>query len=632
MLNKIVKNIKRKAVGKIMAGLCAVSFLAIPQPAARADDGAAAGVLGALGAVAAYNGYFKQISAMGNNAYYQEETYLMDVREHGLSRFRQDKIVVDRVMKQLAARGDYTLESRNLPFRWAVNDSNEFNAACYPTNYISINRGLVAGLRGDEDELAAVLGHEMIHGLRLHAASNVAKAAAAQIGMMAINAATNAGDPGMVAMMTDYGVAKMVSVPTEYEADEGGFYIACSAGFNPGGAAAAMVRMENITNREAEFHGKYDPYDHPETPNREKKLSQMMTEYSAGHVKVDKNKIFIDDMLFAETDWTDLGGELPQETAYLVAGAIARGLHDNNNLTSWNWRPSGRGDGLEDYLNDDRVYEPLKTFVTEHHLERELKKLITAAYTAEVITDVRTKMQEADEARHEKWMERLAKTKLADRELVTKFVDNGDAYNDVYLPGYARQEAVRAFDCVNLSDDLSKIYAVVARACMQELDFEEAEKNVEYALKLNPDSAFNHVTRADIYRGEGRPEEAIAECRAAIACDGKFAPAYGIAGDIADELGDEELALSFYREHKRLEPKANGYHMKYLEKLDPRAAEEIREAQKKRAEEWAKELPTKEQKLKKQEEEKLKKEKAGSDKQEKGKNKSKKAKDKKEKN
>lgn len=607
VLKEFIKRIKKQTAANIAVGLCGALLVAMPPSPVRASEGdVLSGVLGALGAVAAYNGYFRQISEMGNNALYQEETYRMDIGEHGLSRFRQDKITVDKVMKRLAAKGEYTLESRNLPFRWAVNDSDEFNAACYPTNYISVNRGLVAGLRGNEDEIAAVLGHEMIHGLKLHSASNMAKAAAAQIGMVAVNAATGAGDPGVVSMMTDYAVAKMVSVPTEYEADEGGFYIACSAGFNPGGAAAAMVRMESIVNRQAEFHGKFDPYDHPETPNREKKLAQMMTDYSGGHVKVDKNKILIDDMLFAEVAWTDFDNELTRETAYLVAGAIARGIHDNDNLSGWNWRPSGRGDGLEDYLTDDRVYEPLKQFVAERHLERELKKLISAVYSGEVITDVRTKLHEADEARQEKWMERLAKTKLADSELVSAFVDNGDRYNDVYLPDYARQQALRVFDSDNAPEDLSKVYAVIARACMQELDFPEAHKKVSYALHLNPASAFNHVTLADIYRGEGKPEAALEECRTAIACDPKFSPAYYIAGDIADELGREEEALNFYREHRRLEPEANGYELKYLEKLDPKEAGRIREARRKLAEKWAKEMPTREQRLKKQAEEKEK--------------------------
>lgn len=607
MLKQIVNKIRRRLTAKIAAGLWGAFLVLMPvAPAAASEGDVLSGVLGALGAVAAYNGYFKAISNMGNNAIYQEETYRMDIGEHGLSRFRQDRITVDKVMKRLAAEGEYTLESRNLPFRWAVNDSDEFNAACYPTNYISINRGLVAGLRGNEDEIAAVLGHEMIHGLKLHAASNVAKAAAAQIGMVAVNAATGAGDPGMVSMMTDYAVAKMVSVPTEYEADEGGFYIACSAGFNPGGAAAAMVRMESIVNRQAEFHGTYDPYDHPETPNREKKLAQMMTEYSGGHVKVDNNKILIDDMLFAEVGWTDFDNELTRETAYLVAGAIARGIHDNDNLSGWNWRPSGQGDGLEDYLTDDRVYEPLKQFVAERHLERELKKLISAVYSAEVITDVRTKLHEADEARQEKWAERLAKTKLADAELVNEFVDNGDRYNDVYLPDYARQQALRVFDSDTAPADLSKVYAVIARAYMQDLDFPEAHRKIGYALQLNPASAFNHVTLADIYRGEGNPEAALEECRAAMACDPKFSPAYYIAGDIADELGREEEALDFYRQHKRLEPEANGYRLKYLEKLDPKEAGRIREARRKVAEKWAKELPTREQRLKKEAAEKAK--------------------------
>ena len=89
---------------------------------------------------------------------------------------------------------------------------------------------------------------------------------------------------------------------------------------------------------------------------------------------------------------------------------------------------------------------------------------------------------------------------------------------------------------------------------------------------------------------------------------------------------NEEQALAFYREHKRLGPKANGYGMKYLEKLDPKAAAEIREAMEKRAKEWAKELPTREQKLKKQEEEKQKKEAAEKKGEEKKKSKKQKAK------
>ncbi|WP_318253629.1 M48 family metalloprotease [Selenomonas sp. AB3002] len=75
-------------------------------------------------------------------------------------------------------KGDYALKADSLPFLWSINDSNDFNAACYPTNYISINRALVRGLQCDRDELAAVLAHEMTHGLRQHSAHNYAKAVA----------------------------------------------------------------------------------------------------------------------------------------------------------------------------------------------------------------------------------------------------------------------------------------------------------------------------------------------------------------------------------------------------------------------------------------------------------------------
>ena len=140
--------------------------------------------------------------------------------------------------------------------------------------------------------------------------------------------------------------------------------------------------------------------------------------------------------------------------------------------------------------------------------------------------------------------------------------------------------------------------------------------------------ATDGVAQADVYvaaEGLGRNHGDVRLIQQEP-CEGLAAVDDHSTAALADELGDEEQALAFYREHKRLVPKANGYGMKYLEKLDPKAAAEIREAMEKRAKEWAKELPTREQKLKKQEEEKQKKEAAEKKGEEKKKSKKQKAK------
>ena len=73
-------------------------------------------------------------------------------------------------MTRLVTRGEYAMDIRSLPFRWQVNAGREFNAACFPTDHVTVNEGLIRGVNRNVDELAAVLGHEMTHGLKLHAA------------------------------------------------------------------------------------------------------------------------------------------------------------------------------------------------------------------------------------------------------------------------------------------------------------------------------------------------------------------------------------------------------------------------------------------------------------------------------
>ncbi|MBO4853120.1 MAG: M48 family metallopeptidase, partial [Schwartzia sp.] len=234
------------------AGLAAITLAAPVLPAApiaaRAEAASSGDVFtalaGVLGTAGMYSAYLSAVLDAGNNAYYQEQTRLYDENENGVDRNPINHQIVDDVMHGLVENGTYVLDIRSLPFRWNVNNSEEFNAACFPTNYITVNRGLINGLNGNVDELAGVLAHEMTHGVKLHAAYNYARAAAQSFGISFLGMVTGAVSPDVVGVLADYSVAKNVILPAEYEADEGGFYLAASAGFNPGGPAAAMARMD----------------------------------------------------------------------------------------------------------------------------------------------------------------------------------------------------------------------------------------------------------------------------------------------------------------------------------------------------------------------------------------------------
>lgn len=306
----------------------------------------------AAGVYALYKSTLTSILRLGNNVNAQMSARRQDIKENGQDKNSLDVQLVDGIMTRLVENSRYELRVNSLPFVWLVNDNEKFNASCYPMNYISVNRGLIRGLNLNEDEVAAVLAHEMIHGIEQHAAKNYARAIAQSFGAMMISSNIDSAnvDWGKLSGMVNYSIAKTITLPSEHEADEGGFFLMTSAGFNPGGGAAAMARMDYYVRFETRDFLEFDPHDkpneqtlsdHPDTEVREEKLSQLMTDYSCGHVKVKKfdriYKVFIDDeeILTAE----NLGAIYKNaEQAYFFAGGLAKAFHDYTSAEQWNFR------------------------------------------------------------------------------------------------------------------------------------------------------------------------------------------------------------------------------------------------------------------------------------------------------
>src|SRR5690606_10065539 len=98
-------------------------------------------------------------------------------------------LYVNEVGKRLATVSDRP----NLPYEFVVLNNGVPNAWALPGGKMAINRGLLVHLE-DESQLAAVLGHEIVHAAARHGASQNTRNILLQAGMMAAGVAAASSD------------------------------------------------------------------------------------------------------------------------------------------------------------------------------------------------------------------------------------------------------------------------------------------------------------------------------------------------------------------------------------------------------------------------------------------------------
>jgi predicted Zn-dependent protease len=143
--------------------------------------------------------------------------------------------------------------------RWemVVFARNEPNAFALPGGKIGVFEGMFQ-VAANEDQLAAVIGHEIGHIQAEHSQERLSVAAAKQFGLRLVSAALQIGDvayaneiAALLGVGVEFGLERPYSRRQELEADELGLLIMAKARFDPREAVELWRRMERIGGRTA---------------------------------------------------------------------------------------------------------------------------------------------------------------------------------------------------------------------------------------------------------------------------------------------------------------------------------------------------------------------------------------------
>ena len=145
----------------------------------------------------------------------------------------------------IAQAGAFRPDARN--WKWEVNviNSKELNAYCAAGGKIAVYSGLLDSLRLTNEEIAAVMGHEIAHALREHTREAMSEAVAQQVGVSVIASLVGFGEVGtsLLSSATQVAIGLPFSRQKEREADEIGVELMARAGYDPHSAVSVWRKM-----------------------------------------------------------------------------------------------------------------------------------------------------------------------------------------------------------------------------------------------------------------------------------------------------------------------------------------------------------------------------------------------------
>ena len=149
------------------------------------------------------------------------------------------------------------------------------NATCAPGGKITFYTGLIEQLNLNDDEIAAIMGHEIGHALREHGRERLSQAMAQSA--VANIAMAVAGPYGSAVSAANQAAQYVLVLPNsrqnESEADAIGLELAARAGYNPRAAISVWQKMNKATEGKGTFEFLST---HPSGDTRIEQLSELI--------------------------------------------------------------------------------------------------------------------------------------------------------------------------------------------------------------------------------------------------------------------------------------------------------------------------------------------------------------------
>lgn len=194
------------------------------------------------------------------------------------------KTISNRLIQQTSIFRD---DTRQWNWQLTLINAPILNATCAPGGKITFYTGLVEQLNLTDDEVAAIMGHEIAHALREHGRERLSQAMAQNL-VTNIAAASGYGSSANAAnQVAQYVLVLPNSRQNESEADAMGLELAARAGYNPQAAISVWKKMIKASD------GKASPEflsTHPSGETRIEQLSALLPAVEPLYLSAQKPK------------------------------------------------------------------------------------------------------------------------------------------------------------------------------------------------------------------------------------------------------------------------------------------------------------------------------------------------------
>jgi predicted Zn-dependent protease len=175
------------------------------------------------------------------------------------------KRVQDITKRLVPHTATFRPDAAKWPWEVHVLSIDEVNAWCMPAGKMAMYSGLIQKLNATDDEIAAVMGHEIAHALREHARERISRQMGTQMTVGIVGALLGIGQMGqsIAGTVADVTLNLPNSRLHETESDRIGVELAARAGFDPKAAVSLWEKMGKLSGggQPPKFLSTHPPHD-----------------------------------------------------------------------------------------------------------------------------------------------------------------------------------------------------------------------------------------------------------------------------------------------------------------------------------------------------------------------------------